>query len=151
MPIIFAFSKSTHNLLCVNFTIFLFSKLVRLLVTPLSHSPLICLPLGVLLILAESRMDMFLCSWDQPSVNFCIPAIWGISYHLYHFFFFPVWTLRKKKGLWHFSSTSSGAFCLVWAEKHWRCCIYCINAAQSVCMNWCLRNRRHLMNWSATF
>lgn len=42
---VFAFSNSTQNLVCVDFTIFLFSKLVRLLVT-LSHSTLVCLSLG---------------------------------------------------------------------------------------------------------
>lgn len=46
MSIMFAFSNSMHNLLSVDFTIFLFSELLRLLVIPLSHSALICLPLG---------------------------------------------------------------------------------------------------------
>lgn len=42
---VFAFSNSTHTFFCIEFKIFLFSKLVRLLVT-LSCSTLVCLLLG---------------------------------------------------------------------------------------------------------
>lgn len=65
---VFAFSNSTCNLFCVDLKYFCFLSWLGFW----SHFHVQLLSAcywELLLILAQSRMNMFLSSWDQPSVN----------------------------------------------------------------------------------
>lgn len=104
----FEFDNSTHYLLCVYLTIFLFLNGSDFW-SHLFHILLICLPLGASINFCRIYNRHFLCSCDQPT----------------DFFFF--FSLRQKKSLWHCSSLSSGAFCLVRAEHLLcKCCTKCV-------------------------